>query len=56
MAVAAAVAKGLRRVLVLPLGADYWQWQPETGLLLVAERSRDNPAVYRRALRAAVSP
>jgi hypothetical protein len=55
-AVTAAVATGLRRVVVLPLADHFWQWIPEPGLLLIAERSRNDPCAYRTALAAVVSP
>lgn len=55
-AVTAAVATGLRRVVVLPLADHFWQWIPEPGLLLIAERSRNDPRAYRTALAAVVSP
>ena len=55
-AVTAAVATGLRRVVVLPLAEHFWQWIPEPGLLLIAERSRNDPSAYRTALAAVVSP
>ena len=55
-AVTAAVATGLRRVVVLPLADHFWRWIPDTGLLLVAERSRNDPSAYRTALAAVVSP
>lgn len=55
-AVTAAAATGLRRVVVLPLADHFWRWIPESGLFLIADRSRNDPGVYRRALRTTVSP
>lgn len=53
--VARAVEHGLRHVLVLPVSRDYWQWRPESHLLVVAEVTRNNTPTYQSVLRAIVA-
>ena len=53
--VARAVQHGLERVLVLPLSRDYWQWRPESHLLVVAEVTRSNTSTYQSVLGAIVA-
>ena len=53
--VARAVQHGLERVLVLPLSRGYWQWRPESHLLVVAEVTRSNTSTYQSVLGAIVA-
>jgi len=48
--VRAAVSRGLRRVIVLGLSSDYYHWTSLSGLLVIAETTRNRPSAYRQAL------
>ena len=51
-AVSQAVKDGLERVLVLPLSRDYWDWRPQSRLLVVAEATRNDISKYQKVLAA----
>ncbi len=51
-AVSQAVEGGLERVLVLPLSRDYWDWRPESHLLVVAEARGHDTSKYQKVLAA----
>lgn len=50
--VSQAVEGGLESVLVLPLRCDYWDWRPESHLLVVAEATRNDTSKYQKVLAA----
>lgn len=51
-AVSQAAKDGLERVLVLPLSRDYWDWRPQSRLLVVAEATRNDISKYQKILAA----
>lgn len=55
-AVSRAVEHGLERVLVIPVSHDYWDWRPESHLLVVAESTRNNTSTYPAILAATARP